>query len=651
MTRLHQFHAVCCSAYTLLCLTWRATAGHVPPWDFFHYHLYVAHAWWENRLPDELFAAGAQSYLNPLPHLPFYLAYLTGATSLFIAMSMALLHSINLWLLHFIACRLIAPTDRMRRLAVICSVLLGTLSPGFLFEVGTSYTDLIVSIPTLGALLLLLIYTPHTNPLDWRPLYAASLLAGFAVGLKPTALVFCAALLLALVLLSSCRAWSVAWRALLAGTTGLGLSGGAHAWMLWKAFDNPFFPLFNNFFHSPWFPPVKVVSERFRPASLEAALRFPLDMANSFKRISFEEQVVDIRPMWLLWLTICTILMLLVRHFRSTQPRKTLPNEQKFFWLCLALSIPGWIYSSGNIRYAIEPLLLLGPAIALLALHWIGKQHYCALLAIFLPLFGQTVLATTINAATLPGFNGKAWRPKLLDVSIPAPLNIVPTSYLSLQGLSFASYAPIMPTQSRFLNLISSTNLPPDAMLIKAEEAYRHTHKMPLRTLHLVQKEELQNHIWQTEVDKQNSTLSEYGYRIQENDCVLIELNLSNTASVKDTSSTNSKIGNKSRQVLISCSVIKTDSINPKEKTRREYIDARIDQWAQRCPDAFSPLGFWSVQRPHARQRFFPNTGVSIAEKGGALRAIYSDTNIPTIDLEDKDGSPLITGCPKKPSK
>ena len=65
-----RFHLLCCLGYTFLCLGWNAWAGRDQSWDQINYHLYVAHAWWHNRLPDELFAASAQGYLNPLPPPP-----------------------------------------------------------------------------------------------------------------------------------------------------------------------------------------------------------------------------------------------------------------------------------------------------------------------------------------------------------------------------------------------------------------------------------------------------------------------------------------------------------------------------------------------------------------------------------------------------
>lgn len=653
MGRLRQFHVLCCVGYTFLCLAWRAAAGRTFTWDHLQYHLYGAHAWWTNRLPEELFAAGPQSYLNPLPHLPFYAVYQTGAPSLVIALSMALLHSINLWLLHFIACRLIPPTDRMRRLAVVCGVLLGGLSPAFLYEVGTSYADVIVSIPALAALLVLLTWKarPLAMPPDWRPLYAAGLLAGIAMGLKPTSFVFCASLAAALVMLSGRQAWGVAWRATLSSIAGLAMVGGSHAWMLWKAFGNPVFPLFNGFFRSPWFPPVNVVSARFRPASLEAALRFPLDMANSFKRVSFEEQVVDIRPLWLLGLVACVTLIVAIRHIRSSQSHTSAHNDKILFWLAFALFTPAWIYSSGNIRYAIEALLLLGPAISLLALFLVGKRHIVALLAILLPVMMQAVLATTVNALILPGFKWEAWRSEWVSTSLPDPLNRIPAYYLSLQSLGFASFAPVFPSESRFFNLIGSSAFPPDALPLKVMGAYHQSTGLPLRTLYQDVMANNEKTISQRQIDTQNSLLSEYGYKILEDGCVeFLWNNTNNPSSSKEGASTRELHSNDLlRMVLISCPVVRADPLSRVEQLRRRNVDARIDRWVRKCPEVFSPAGLWSQQYPKIRRKFFPNNDVDVYEpETGELLVRYWDTNQPLVYLEDKAGTQLISGCPKK---
>lgn len=654
MGKIRQFHIISCAVYTLLCLVWRGLAGHVLSWDHLHYHIYIAHAWWENHLPEELFAASVQSYLNPLPHLPFYVAYQTGAHSLLIALSMAFLHSINLWLLHFIACRLIPPADRMARLTVVCSVLLGAFSPGFQFEVGTSYTDVIVSIPALGAMLLLLVWCEqqgNSKP-DWALLYVAGLLAGVSVGLKPSSIVFCATLALALALLSGRQVWSVSWRAGLAGTVGFALSGGAHAWMLWKAFGNPVFPLFNGFFKSEWFPQVNLVSERFRPTTLEAALRFPIDMADSFKRVSFEGMVVDIRPIWLLALAACLIGVTIARHSDTRQTNKPHSDSHKLFWISLILFIPPWIYSSGNIRYAVQSLLLIGPAIGLLAIALVGKRHVWALLAILLPLTGQAVLASTLNTHNMTAFNWRSWTKQWFELSIPAPWNETPAYYLTLQSQSQASLAPIFPPASRFLNLIGQNTLAPDSMVIRNMEDYRLAKGLPLRTLFSARANPEQQDIPQLARDLQNASLSEYGYQIKNNDCFFILKKHDESKTPTEKIVDNSLLEPPAPQdVLISCAVEKAPPLSAIEIARRQKADARIERWAQKCPQLFYPTGFWSVQAPNTRRRLFPATELQLIElETKQLVARDQVKNNALIFLEDEKGAPLLTNCPQRPS-
>lgn len=654
MGNIRQFHILSCLAYTMLCLVWRGLAGHVLSWDHLHYHIYIAYAWWENRLPEELFAASVQSYLNPLPHLPFYAAYQTGAHSLSIALSMAFLHSINLWLLHFIACRLIPPTDRMARLTIICSVLLGACSPGFQFEVGTSYTDVIVSIPALGALLLILIWREQQisqyKP-RWHLLYTAGLLAGISIGLKPSSIVFCSTLALALIMVSGRQAWSVCWRATVSGSMGFALSAGPHAWMLWKAFGNPIFPLFNGLFKSPFFPPVNLVSERFRPTTVEAALRFPIDMADSFKRVSFEGMVVDIRPIWLLILLLCLITITIVRRSETYQTSRPDSGNRKIFWISLILFAPFWIYSSGNIRYAVQSLLLIGPAIGLIAIALVGKRHIWALFAILLPLTGQAVLASTLNTHNMTAFNWRSWTQNWFELSVPEPWNETPAYYLSLQSQSQASLAPLFPADSRFLNLIGQNTLAPNSAVIQILEAQRRAKNLPLRTLFATSANTSQRNIPRLAKDLQNASLSEYGYKINDNDCFFIKKLQDIKQTAPQDKVSGSIIETPTQDVLISCAIEKAPPLSQSEIARRQKIDARIDRWAQKCPQLFYPTGFWSVQAPNTRRRLFPATELQLIElETGQLVARDQVKNNALLFLEDEKGVPLLTECPQRPS-
>lgn len=663
MLNVRRFHIICCSAYSLLCMAWRAVAGPGISWDTMHYHLYAGYAWWHNRLPGDFFAAGPQGYLNPFPHLPFYAAYQSGMPSLLVAMSMALLHSTNLWLLHCISCRLIRIEDRMGRLLVFCSVLLGAFSPAFQFEVGTSYTDVIVSIPVLGSFLLLLIWQERqtTNPADWRYLYGAGLLAGISMGLKPSMLVLAVALFGALWVSTPVRRWPMIWRSLISAFAGLVLAGGEHALMLWNVYGSPFFPLFNGIFESSWFPAVNVVSDRFRPSDIWAAVRFPWDMANSFKRVSFEGMVVDIRPMWILGL-FAGIIVLRLLGFRPSDPETKRKNfGRPFFWTSLIIFFPIWIFSSGNIRYAVPFLLLLGIAIGLLAKMLIYKRHVWALAAVLLSLTAQAVLAVSLNTFQMvvkPSgyleFDPKEWNGGWISVVIPDSLISVPSYYLSLQSQSFGSLAIFFPKESRFLNIISSTALPKEIVSRWRDKGGRPFEGLPVRTLMGVQVGSIKDVDMDHQIKLQNNLLSEYGYVTTGKDCSFIGWG-NGKADLKgdDPSdiSVSPRQGNSGGGIL-SCPVTIAPPMAPEELLWRFDVDRRIDFWAKKCPSLFYPSGFPSIQYPDARIRHFPALDMKIvARRDGKLIAAYPQGRNPSVVLENAAGEPLISTCPSLPEK
>lgn len=628
------FHFFCCALYSLLCVAWSARIGPQFLWDYLHYHLYVAHAWAEGRLPAELFAADAQSYLNPLPHLPFYGIWRATQNSLLGTMWMAFLHSANLWLLHFLTCQLVMPRGRLNRLMVVSAVLLGALSPGFLFELGTSSVDVIVSIPALAALWMVLAWQGQGADLgDWR-LFLAGICAGLSLGLKPSSLIFCAVLAMVLLaLLPGRKLGAVCWRILASGLLGTLAAGGGHAWMLWQSFENPFFPLFNGIFLSPWFHPASLASERFLPTSFTDMLLFPLSMADSARRSGFESVAVDIRPVWLLGLGLAAGLCLVAAWVRGRGRRpEILPAREKLLWLFLLLFFPAWIYSSGNIRYAIPPLLLLGPAIALLALKVGRNKAPLAMLAVLLPLVAQFAPATGLNTPNLLGYKTAAWGRPWFDMEIPAPLDSAPAYYLSLQLQSYASLAPLFPPGSRFFNLIGASALGPDSRVFKGVEASREKLALPFRTLYsLTEDPALKTAGSELILAGQDTLLAEFGYRIDRHDCHLL----------------------KSREGdihLISCGVLKAPPLALEERDKRKAIDARFARWEEKCPRIFAASGFSSIQGLEARRRFYPATDFQmLALHDGRLAALdlFNKTR-PSILLEDADGRTVATGCPSR---
>ena len=104
-------------------------------------------------------------------------------------------------------------------------------------------------------------------------------LVGLAVALKPTNAPFAVALLAVDVIETLCGASArIGSRALaairsaglrlVALAAGFCVAASYWAWQLWVHYQNPFFPLFNNVFHSSYVLPVSAVDARFFPRNL-----------------------------------------------------------------------------------------------------------------------------------------------------------------------------------------------------------------------------------------------------------------------------------------------------------------------------------------------------------------------------------------------
>lgn len=624
-----RFHLLSLLIYSVLCVAWSARIGPLFSWDYLHYHLYIVQAWWQGRLPEELFASSAQAYLNPWPHLPFYLVSRLIDDSYFGTLLMALIHSLNLWALHFVTCQLVPPDKLFNRVAVFVGVLLGALSPGFLLELGTSYGDVVVSIPALLAVYLLLRRAKREYGADWGSIYLAGLLAGASVGMKPSLLVFCIPLLVAQLIVARRHAFALGWRAVASGTLGGLMFGGSHMLMLWRNFGNPVFPLFNATFASPWFPPVSVVSDRFRPDGWLDALWFPLGMADSFQRVSFEAMMVDIRPLWVLGMAVLLLLFSAFSRLMRRPPGKGLPVGERLFWLGLVFFFPVWIYTSGNVRYAVQSLMLLGPAIALLAVRLGAWQRHVSMFVLLLPVTAQAALATNLNFPNLmdaqPLVRDAVW----FDARPPAPYDSTPAYYFSLQTQSFASLADRFPPQARFLNLIGQTSLEPQGKVLSNVEKLSAEKGLAMRTLYSPLMIKRGTESFKEMLASQNALLSEYGYLVVASDCFFIR--------------------NRAPHVeLISCAIEKAPPLSVDELERRKAIDRRISFWERECPSVFYPAGFHSIQASQTRRRFYLATDFQvIAMPDGRLIARDNFNGArELIELENESGQRALPGCP-----
>jgi hypothetical protein len=229
-------------------------------WDLLNYHLYIPFAFLKARLGFDLQPAQAQTYLNPLLDLPFFLlirhfndyprfvGFVQGATN-----------GISLFCILVLAWRLLGRvtglSTRARVVLSITALVIGGTGADSRGLIGTTTGDIPVTALVLCALVFA-VQAVESSAGGGRVLasaLASGLFAGLAFGFKPTVGSF--GLGLFVLLLTLRHPWRVKGELcfLLSAASGFLIAAGPHALTMYRMFGNPVFPMFNAVFHSPYF--------------------------------------------------------------------------------------------------------------------------------------------------------------------------------------------------------------------------------------------------------------------------------------------------------------------------------------------------------------------------------------------------------------
>ena len=432
-----------------ICATWTVFAGKDLNWDLLNYHYYLPYELLGGRLTQDFFAASAQSYLNPVGYLPFYLMAASGWHSVLTSVVLALLHALSLSLLFLIAYKLFAHLGARERLVFSClATALGAATWVFWPTVGTSFLDPLLVPPMLAGLLLLL----DRHDRAARRAALAGALFGAAAALKySNGIYVLAALPLAL-----------AARAGLVYVLGAGLAiavlAGPWFAVLMREFGNPVFPLMNAWFESPHAPAVNMVSERFTPRDLVQALGFPFRMAALDRHLYSETFAPDLRPGFLV------AALLAVPFLRPGGRHNALRGAD---WRVLAFLAAGWLLwvaSSANARYGLLLLLLAGLVLARLAERLLPLAAAHIALAVLL----AAQIGVSLVASPMRWFIVEPWSTRWLPYEVPERARGEPALYLSMEDLPMAVVAPFLHPASSFVNFAGQHSLPSDSPRLAA---------------------------------------------------------------------------------------------------------------------------------------------------------------------------------------
>ena len=246
-------------------------------WDLANYHLYNAFALLNGRVGLDLLPASLQSGFNPVLDLPFYwlamgplaglprvLAFLQGA---WFGLLMA-----ATWRL----ARLVLP--RAEPLLSWLAVAIAGTAGATWANIGTSSNDIPVAALLLwGLAIAFAAREGEGGGISPRHLIAVGALLGAASGLKLTVLVFVPGSMAAFAIVAPdwrSRARALGWIAL-GCVLAMLLAAGPWAWLIWRRYGNPIFPLMNSLFRSAWYPPASMRDVNFLPHSAWQEVFYP----------------------------------------------------------------------------------------------------------------------------------------------------------------------------------------------------------------------------------------------------------------------------------------------------------------------------------------------------------------------------------------
>lgn len=631
--------AVCTAAVVLITI-WTLLVGKDVSWDVFNHQLYLPFSLVSGRYATDLFAAGPQSYQNPLGYLPFYGLVAANLPSWLIGCLLALAHASAAWPLHQMACALwgTAPAERTVRCLAVAAAM---AAPTFLIVAGTSSVD-----PLCGCLVLLAL-VPGLAP---RPLLTHWLWGGLALGLaiaiKPTNLAFALAIGVVLAIRGAAKEMTWVEFATFAGAAAMALLLGAGFWSawLWRSFDSPVFPLFNQFFHSPFAPAGPTVAGRFLPRTALDYVTRPLELAEFRSFTSTEGFAPDIRPAFALLLLGAWLVRLALRKHATSASEVSIWRRPDLRLAAFALvAYLLWMATSGNSRYAVALFLVIGLLLA--------RAVQAALPHRYVGLFIGAIVAGQLLYYVKDGdhrfFAGPWDKHPFFRVHAAKRLVQEPFLHISIGVQSFAAIAPYLNHGGALINAVGQFSLPMDGKL--GERLRAKLGEWEGKTRFLFHKPPKLDEPETAEAVRLKLDRLTYRLRLRVDwtDCEPIVLD---SDAITDSGRTiRNDVDNGPRTTtLLSCKAVARNDVDPeldKALIRADKVYSLIEQ---QCPKIFGPVPLATDIGDNVFQRRYANYDVRVSvspKEGVTLTHFRSLSAISMGSIDHVIGNGGVDAC------
>lgn len=429
-------------------------------WDLLNYHWYNPWALVHHRFLYDIQPAGGGTFINPFLDLPNYLLR-TQFKPVLAGMLLGAIQGINAWLIFEIANNLLRNyiTRYAYRFGVALAIgivsLFGSTS---ISELGNSMGDNLTSLLILAALLLLLLSLDIIKkPAQARLLRISGyVLAGMAVGLKLTSLVFVIPLFIGGLLIKGDYRTKIresVWH-VLAMAGGLLVTTGYWSFELWKHMANPIFPYYNGVFKSPYMPNVNLSDTVWFPTNLVDKLFYPFTFAHVSSN-PLRPYFRDPRIAVLFVIVLAAGAYWLAQRFAAKSwPKIRLTRKEGVFWIFVILSYVFWQKQFAYYRYLLPVELISLTAIALAVYKVIHNKKIATCLLVI--TFGL------ITAYTIPVNWGRIpWQPNDFGPDLSDQLSRARGTVIMAPSNPLGFLVPYLPAGSRAVSVAAFDTLTP----------------------------------------------------------------------------------------------------------------------------------------------------------------------------------------------
>ena len=351
-------------------------------WDLRNYHYYNPYSFINDRMDFDILPSQVANFYNPLFYVPFYYA-----VNLFspkgVGFLLGWIQGFNFPLLLAIVRQMIPATNAgessvwKHGVFCFCISLIGMLGAANVSELGTMFSDNLLSILILASLWIILFSMRLLLVSGWKIrlgiVIGAGFLAGAAIGFKQPTAIYAIGLCAAFFVLKSpfIHRFFLSFFYGIGVLFGIAASGGYWLHEMWVRFKNPLFPYFNLLFQSPMATIGDYRDTSYLPDTLGEALISPF----FFGFAPYEFAEVTYRDLRLPILYVLLLALLVIKIVDSVSPRieqTSTPKEPvytsaTYFLMAFGvLSYLTWLKMFAIFRYALVIEMLAPLAIWLI---------------------------------------------------------------------------------------------------------------------------------------------------------------------------------------------------------------------------------------------------------------------------------------------